>query len=109
MGDNFALSLDLATAHWHLPERSYTCIWSPDVCNYSPGDPSRRPGPEASRVYEGGPTGLYIFAYIKSCCLRAWLPVSLKLGVQQDSSLWNMDRSWHSLSNGNISGINLAA
>ena len=50
----------------------------------------------ASATYVYSPT-IYIFAYFKSCCLRVWLPMSLNLGADRDSSLWDTDRSWHTL------------
>jgi len=34
------------------------------------------------RGYDYGPTGLYIFAYIKRCCLRVWLPISQKINAE---------------------------
>lgn len=30
-------------------------------------------------AYAHNPTGLYIFTYFESCCLRVWLPISLNL------------------------------
>lgn len=34
---------------------------------------------------------LYLFIYLKSCCLQIWLIVSLKLGSIWDLCLWNTD------------------
>lgn len=53
-------SLDLATAHWYLPERSSS--GTPIFCNSYEVDNSRLPGLAASRVYICGPTGLNTFA-----------------------------------------------
>lgn len=53
----------------------------------------------SQRVYNDGAMGLHIFAYFKSCCLRVWLPISLKLGADWDSSFWDTDRSQHTLNN----------
>lgn len=61
----------------------------------SPKDTSRGGGLEVSRVYDCSPTTLYILAYFKICCLRIWLPISLKLGADWDHSLWNTGRLVH--------------
>jgi len=34
-----------------------------------------------ARITNAAPQN-YIFAYFKSCCLRVWLPISLKLGAE---------------------------
>lgn len=52
-----------------LQKRAYTLIWSSDFCNYCPGDICTSPGLKVSSVYNCSPTGLYIFAYLKSYCL----------------------------------------
>ena len=36
-------------------------------------------------------------AYFRSCCLRAQHPMSLYQGADWDPSLWDTDRSWHTL------------
>ena len=59
----------------------YTLIWSLNICDRHPGDTSRLPGLVPCRAYICSPTGLYIFAYFKSCCLRVWLPTNLNLGA----------------------------
>ena len=71
---------------------AYILIRSPNFSNCHPRDTSRSPGLEANRVYNCGPIGLYIFAYFESCCMRIWLPISLKLGAEWDAFLWNTDR-----------------
>ena len=38
-----------------------------------------------------------IFAYFTTCCLKVWLPISLNLGADWEPSLWDTNRSWHSL------------
>lgn len=48
-------------------EETHTLHWSPDYCNFFPGNSSRPPGLETTRVYNCGPTGLYIFEYLKRC------------------------------------------
>ena len=88
-----------------LRKKVHTHVWSPNFCNSCEGDTSRSPGLEASRVYNCSPTGLYIFTYLKYCCLRVWLPISLKLGADRDPSLWSTHRTWHSLNNRVLSKI----
>lgn len=51
-------------------------------CNSHLGDISRSSGLETNRVYDCSPKRLYIFAYVKSSCLRFWLAISLKLGAK---------------------------
>lgn len=34
---------------------------------------------------------------LKSCCLRVLFSISRKIGADWDLSLWNIDRSWHTL------------
>ena len=58
-------------------------MWSLDFCNCPIGNTSRSPSLEVSRIYKCYPTRLHIFAYFKSCCLRVWLSVSLKLGADE--------------------------
>ena len=87
----------------------YIFIWSPDFCNCCPGDTSRFPGLEISRVYNCRPRGLCVFVYLKSCCLSIWLPINLKLGAKQNPSPWNIDMSWHTLNNRDLSRINQLA
>ena len=87
---------------------AYTLVWSPDACNCCPGDTSRSPSLEVSRVYDCSPIGLYTSAYLKSCCLSIWLPISLNLGAEWDHSLWNTDRSWCILNNWSLSRISQA-
>lgn len=44
------------------------------------------------------PTGFLIaFTFFKSCFLRLWLPVIIKLGADSDPTLW--DKSWHAFNN----------
>lgn len=38
-----------------------------------------------------------LIAYFSSCCLSAWLLISLHLGVHCSPSLWDTDGSWHTL------------
>lgn len=59
-------------------ERAYILFWSPDSFNCHPGDTSRSLVPQDC-----------ILTCVKSCCLRTWLPVSLKLGANWDHSIWN--------------------
>lgn len=61
---------------------AYLLIWSSSFWNSHPEDTSSSPNMEANRVYNCGPTGLYLFAYFKKCCLRVWLPICLKLGTK---------------------------
>lgn len=82
---------------------AYAFTWSPKFCNYHPEKTFRSPCLEASRDYNYSPTRLYIFAYFKSCYIRLWLPINMKLCDKWDSSLWDNDRSWHTL-NKNKSG-----
>ena len=49
----------------------------------------------ARGTYTWGPTGPYMFAYFKSCCLRFWFPKSLNLGADWGPPLWDTDRSRH--------------
>lgn len=44
-------------------------------------------------AYAHSPTGLYIFTYFESCCLRVWLPVGLN-PIKPPLGQW---RSWHPL------------
>ena len=74
----FILSLCLITVHLYLPERGLYPPLEPNFCNGCKGDNTWLPSLEASRIYNGSPTGLYIL-HTKSCCLRVWLPISLKL------------------------------
>lgn len=63
----------------YLPEGSLYIYLKPQfLCH--PGDASRSPGLEVSKVYNYGPT-LYIFPYFKSCYLRILFLISLKLGA----------------------------
>lgn len=59
-----------------------TFIWSPNLSNCQPGHSSRTLSLGAGTVYDCGHTRLYILAYLKSCCLRIWLPISLKLSAE---------------------------
>lgn len=59
----------------------YISVWSPSICKCCQGDTSKLPGLEASMSCHCGPTGLFIFAYFKGCCLRVWLLISLNLGA----------------------------
>lgn len=78
---DFAHSFGLAAAHQYLSERSLYALLK-HFCGCRPGDICRSPDMEVSRVYECGPTGLYMLVYFKGyCCLRIWLPVTLKLGA----------------------------
>lgn len=43
-------------------------------------------------------TGRTLITYFPSCCLRVWLPISQHLGANYDSTLWDTDRLWHTLS-----------
>ena len=88
---------------------AHTLNWSPDFCNCSQRDTFRWPGLEASRAHNCSPTGQYIFAYLKSCCLKVWLLISLKVGADWGLPLWNTHRSWHTLSTWDLSRINQAA
>lgn len=45
------------------------------------------------------PTRQFIFTYLKSCCLRIWPTISLKLGPIWDPFFWNTNRSWNNLNN----------
>ena len=51
----------------------------PHFCNCCLGDTSSSPDLKNSWDYDFSPTGLYIFAEFKRCCLKVWLPISLKL------------------------------
>ena len=63
----------------------------------------RSPGLVASRAYTCSPTGLYIFAYSKSCCPRVWLPIHPNLRADQETPLQDTDSSWHILNTGSYS------
>lgn len=104
----FVFSLGFTTAHQHLLERSLYTHLKPWFSNHCPGNTSSLLGLETSRVYNCGPTVLYIFTNFKSCCLGVWLPVSLKLGADWNPSLWTSDKSWHTLNNWDLSRINQA-
>lgn len=54
-----------------------------DFCNCHPGDNSSPPGLEVIRDYNCSYTGLYIPEKLKSCCLRVWLLISLKLVLNE--------------------------
>ena len=45
----------------------------------------------ASRIYTCDLTELYVFVYLKSCCLRIQLPVNLNLGADWDLPLWDIE------------------
>ena len=100
-------SLGLATAQWYLPEGGLDTQLEPKFCIRR--DTSRSPALEASKVFNFSPTGLYIFAYFKSCHLRVWLPISLKLDTKWNPSPCNTDKSWHTFNNGDLLRINQAA
>lgn len=77
-------------------KEAYTIVWSPDFYNCHPGDTSRFPGPEVSKVYSYSPIALYIltlFSHPRSC-LKVWLLISLKRGADWYPSLRNTTRSW---------------
>lgn len=78
----FALSLCLSIACHYFSER-HAFTWSLDFCKCPIGNTSRSPILEVSRIYKCCLTRLHVFAYFKSCCLRVWLPVSLKLGADE--------------------------
>lgn len=102
----FVLSLGLAIAHWYLLKEAYTLIWSPKFCNHCPRETFRWMGLEHSRVYHCDSMRLYIVAYFKSYCLASNQP---ELLGHWGSSLWNADRSRHTLNNRDLSRINQAA
>lgn len=76
-------SLNLHLASPQLADTSrkgdYTFVWSPDFFLLSPRAHLQISWPGNEQVYNCGPTGLYTFAYLKSCCLMILLPISLKL------------------------------
>lgn len=64
--------LGAATALMTSQKAAYTLTQSPKFCNGCPEYTSRSSSLEASRDYHCSPTGLHIFEYFKSCCLRIW-------------------------------------
>lgn len=58
-------------------EGENTLISSPKFCSCCPDHLAV----EANRVYNRSPTGMFTFAYFKSCCLRVWPPISLNFGA----------------------------
>ena len=60
---------------------AYTLAWIPIFVIAAQGVPPDGLALGASGAYACGPTGLYIFAFFKSCCLRLWLPNRLNLGA----------------------------
>lgn len=61
---------------------AYTLVWNLNFCNCHLGNASKSPNMETSRAYDCVPMRLYVFVYFKSCCLKFWLPISLKLGAK---------------------------
>lgn len=102
----FLLFLSLAINCCYLSERSlYSDLESWFFCESHPVCTSRSLSLEARRIYNWYPTWC-IFSYLKSCSLRVWLPISLKLGTKWALSAWNTERSWHTLNNWNFSRMN---
>lgn len=95
--------VNLSTIQQDLSEKSLYTYLGPWFLCVLHRRTSRSPGLEISRDHDCGPTSLYIFAYFKSCYLKVWLPISLKLGIKWNPSLWDNDRSLHTLSNKNLS------
>ena len=60
---------------------AHTHFWSPGFLPATQGTPPHHLALVASRAYTCGPTGLYIFAFLKSCCLRVWLLIHLSLAA----------------------------
>ena len=83
---------------------AYTLICIPNLCNCQ----LQIVWSGVQQVCDCGLRGLYIFAYFKSWSLRVWLLISLKL-MLWNLSLWNTDRSWHTLNKSDLSRINQAA
>ena len=77
----------------YLPERSFHTCLVPQLLWLPPGTPLRCLPLVASGAYVCGPIGLYILAYLKSCCLQVCLPNNLNLGTDWDPPLCNTDRS----------------
>lgn len=77
-------------------KRAHIHIWIPKLCNCHT---SKLLGLKANWVSDCSPKDRYRFAYLKSCCLKVKLPISLKLGPDWYPSFWNTHRSWHTLNN----------
>ena len=92
------LNTGLATACWYSQKGLDTPSWTRDFCNFVQEDISRSQAYEANRVYLWSSTRQYVCICFKSCCLRVWL-ISLKLDSNWDLSVWNANKSWHTLNN----------
>lgn len=68
----------------------YALVWSLKFCNSNPGNTSRLPALEASRVYDCGLSRVHTWAYFENYNLSIWLPFSPKLGADWDPSLQNL-------------------
>lgn len=74
-----ALALGLYTAPWYLLERGLSTHLEHQFLPLSPMDISTSPALGASKGYKYGLIGLCMYGYFKTCCLRVWLPISLRL------------------------------
>lgn len=63
------------------PRWDFTLAWSPNSCDRRQVDLFRLSGTGNQWGYTLGPQD-YVFADLKGCCLRVWIPVSLKLGTE---------------------------
>lgn len=80
-GDIFSFSLILATACQYQPKKKSICT-HPKFLYVIQG--THLESLEASRVNNCSYTGMCIFSYFKSCCLRVWLLISMKPGANGD-------------------------
>lgn len=81
MGQGMPSLLSPSASLQFTQKGDYTLIWSLNICDRHLGDSSRLPGLVPSMAYVCSPTGLYVFAYFKSCSLSVWLPMNLNLGA----------------------------
>lgn len=110
------LYLSLTTAFWYLPERRLHTHLKPWCLHVLPRGhsitwtavitwPQRPAGFTTASLRSGVP----ILVHFKNCHLTVWLPVSLKLGADWESSFWNADRFWNTFYNWDLSKTNQIA
>lgn len=78
-GMSFLHNLSASTAHHRFSEQLIH-LYGALIFALTHRICPRSPSLEASRIYNCCSTGLYIFTYFKSCCLRVWFPITLKWG-----------------------------
>lgn len=76
-GMSFLHNLSASTAHHRFSEQLIH-LYGALIFALTHRICPRSPSLEASRIYNCCSTGLYIFTYFKSCCLRVWFPITLK-------------------------------